>query len=152
MDGLQVIDPMATSQCGKNLLIAGWPARAKNAAGCAGKTYRPSDVRRSNVSAGKADVCIAGNLSSTANVCVPDYALSACSQAVKRSLPFPDVATVQRPGVGLCRLQRGPQPTAAQLADIALASAETWRPSPEKSRAWRCCRFPAMVAPSPLCC
>ena len=28
MDGLQVIR-MATSQCGKNLLIAGWPARAK---------------------------------------------------------------------------------------------------------------------------
>lgn len=49
MDGLQVIDPHGkSSQCGKNLLIAGWPARAKNAAGCAGKTYRPSDVRRSN--------------------------------------------------------------------------------------------------------
>ncbi len=29
MDGLQVMIRMATSQCGKNLLIAGWPARAK---------------------------------------------------------------------------------------------------------------------------
>ncbi len=152
MDGLQVIDPHGTSQCGKNLLIAGWPARAKKRAGCAGKTYRPSDVRRSNGQPGKADVCIAGNLSSTANVLRPDYALSACSQAVKRSLPFSCVATVQRPGVGLCRLQRGATATAAQLADIALASAETWRAIPEKSRAWRCCRFPAMVAPVTLCC
>lgn len=31
MDGLQVIDPHGNlaMQCGKNLLIAGWPARAK---------------------------------------------------------------------------------------------------------------------------
>ncbi len=152
MDGLQVIDPQATSQCGKNLLIAGWPVRAKNAAGCAGKTHRSADVRCRNGSAGTADVCIAGNLSSTANVLVPDYALLAYSQAVKRSPPFSDAATVQWPRIGLCRLQRSAQPTAAQLADIALASAETWRASPEKSRAWRCCRFPVTAAPAPLRC
>ncbi len=152
MDGLQVIVRMATSQCGKNLPIAGWPVRRKNAAGCVGKTHRSADVRCRMVSAGTADVCIAGNLSSTAMCCVPDYALSVCSRAVKRSPHFPDAATVQRSGVGFCRLQRVPQPTAAQLADIALASAETCRPSPEKSRAWRCCRFPVTARPSPLRC
>ncbi len=67
-----------------------------------------------------------GNLSSTANVLRAGLRIIGLHQAVKRSLPFPDVATVQRPGVGLCRFVV-PQPTAAQLADIALASAETWR-------------------------
>lgn len=40
------------------------------------------------VSAGKADVCIAGNLSSTANVLRAGLRIIGCSQAVKRSLPF----------------------------------------------------------------
>ena len=42
MDGLQVIDPHG------NLAMREEFAHRKNAAGCAGKTYRPSDVRRSN--------------------------------------------------------------------------------------------------------
>lgn len=48
MDGLQVIDPHGNLAMREEFAHR-WLARAgKNAAGCAGKTYRPSDVRRSN--------------------------------------------------------------------------------------------------------
>lgn len=48
MDGLQVIDRMATSQCGRICSSLAGPRGRKNAAGCAGKTYRSADVRRRN--------------------------------------------------------------------------------------------------------
>ncbi|GHL34197.1 hypothetical protein ECZU26_50220 [Escherichia coli] len=47
MDGLQVIDPHGNLAMREEFAHR-WLARAGNAAGCAGKTYRPADVRRSN--------------------------------------------------------------------------------------------------------
>lgn len=48
MDGLQVIDPHGNLAMREEFAHR-WLARAaKNAAGCAGKTYRPADVRRRN--------------------------------------------------------------------------------------------------------
>ncbi|BDZ88985.1 hypothetical protein VEE68_34320 [Escherichia coli] len=49
MDGLQVIDPHGNLAMREEFAHR-WLAQRgrKNAAGCAGKTYRPSDVRRSN--------------------------------------------------------------------------------------------------------
>ena len=75
-------------------------------------------------SASKADVYL-GQPLSTANVCVPDYALSACSQA-KQLIHFLMLPQYSGPALDL-PIAAVPQPTAAQLTDIALASAETWR-------------------------
>lgn len=48
MDGLQVIDPHGNLAMREEFAHR-WLARAgENAAGCAGKTYRSADVRRSN--------------------------------------------------------------------------------------------------------
>lgn len=113
MDGLQVIDPHGNLAMREEFAHR-WLARAgeKTPPDALEKLTDPLMFAAAMVSAGKADVCIAGNLSSTANVL--------------------------RAGLRIIGLQPGcktlssiflmlPQPTAAQLADIALASAETWR-------------------------
>lgn len=62
MDGLQVIDPHGNLAMREEFAHR-WLARAgENAAGCAGKLTDPLMFAAAMVSAGKADVCIAGNL------------------------------------------------------------------------------------------
>ncbi len=80
------------------------------------------------VSAGQAEVCIAGNLSSTASVLRAGLRLiglqPGCKTLSSLFLMLPQY-TGQPLGFADCSVV--PQPTAAQLADIAIASAETWQ-------------------------
>ncbi|HDY9312577.1 TPA: phosphate acetyltransferase [Klebsiella pneumoniae] len=113
LTGVQVIDPHSNLAM-REAFATAWQARAgdKAPADAVDKLADPLMFAAAMVSAGQAEVCIAGNLSST--------------------------ASVLRAGLRLIGLQPGcktlsslflmlPQPTAAQLADIAIASAETWQ-------------------------
>ncbi|MFU0780652.1 MAG: Phosphate acetyltransferase EutD [Citrobacter braakii] len=129
MDGIQVIDPQS-NQCMREEFALRWLARAgdKTPADALEKLNDPLMFAAAMVSAGKADVCIAGNLSSTANVLRAGLRIIGLQPGCKTlSSIFPDAAAVPRAGIRVCRLQRRPAATAAQLADIAIASAQTWQ-------------------------
>ena len=87
-----------------------WLARAgeKTPPDALEKLTDPLMFAAAMVSAGKADVCIAGNLSSTANVLRAGLRIIGLQPGCKTlSSIFLMLPQVQRSGVGFCRLQRG---------------------------------------------
>lgn len=116
LTGVQVIDPHSNLAM-REAFAAAWQARAgdKAPADAVDKLADPLMFAAAMVSAGQAEVCIAGNLSSTASVLRAGLRLILMlPQYAGQPLGFADCSVV-------------PQPTAAQLADIAIASAETWQ-------------------------
>lgn len=89
MDGLRVIDPQSNLQM-REEFAQRWLARAgeKTPPDALEKLNDPLMFAAAMVSAGKADVCIAGNLSSTANVLRAGLRLIGLQPAVKRCRPF----------------------------------------------------------------
>ncbi|PLC29197.1 phosphate acetyltransferase [Klebsiella pneumoniae] len=108
--------------------LAGARRRDKAPADAVDKLADPLMFAAAMVSAGQAEVCIAGNLSSTASVLRAGLRLiglqPGCKTLSSLFLMLPQYAG-QPLGFADCSVV--PQPTAAQLADIAIASAETWQ-------------------------
>ncbi len=88
LTGVQVIDPHSNLAM-REAFAAAWRARAgdKAPADAVDKLADPLMFAAAMVSAGQAEVCIAGNLSRQPPACCALVcALSACSRGVKRSL------------------------------------------------------------------
>ncbi|EMF7245827.1 phosphate acetyltransferase [Klebsiella variicola] len=129
LTGVQIIDPHSNLAM-REAFAAAWQARAgdKAPADAVDKLADPLMFAAAMVSGGEAEVCIAGNLSSTANVLRAGLRLiglqPGCKTLSSLFLMLPQYAG-QPLGFADCSVV--PQPTAAQLADIAIASAETWQ-------------------------
>ena len=129
LTGVQIIDPHSNLAM-REAFAAAWQARAgdKAPADAVDKLADPLMFAAAMVSGGEAEVCIAGNLSSTASVLRAGLRLiglqPGCKTLSSLFLMLPQYAG-QPLGFADCSVV--PQPTAAQLADIAIASAETWQ-------------------------
>ncbi len=109
LTGVQVIDPHSNLAM-REAFAAAWQARAgdKAPADAVDKLADPLMFAAAMVSAGQAEVCIAGNLSSTASVLRAGLRLIGLQPGCKNALfAVSDAAAVYRTAAGVCRLQRG---------------------------------------------